>query len=137
MCNSSLHRSRQRKRKRLLLPGKVERVAARNDLDDLAINRDGIITNRLNVSIEDAKGGVILEKVGGLLNTTSVVDGNDVKRGILASMPAPQEVPADPAEPVYGDFYLCLCGTFSVSSTAVSHLHSHIRTREKKSMNSS
>jgi hypothetical protein len=63
MCNSSLHRSRQQKRKRLLLPGKVERVAARNDLDDLAINRDTIITNRLNISCEDAKGGVILEKV--------------------------------------------------------------------------
>lgn len=61
-----------------LLPWQVDRVAVRDNLDDLTINRDGIITNRLDISEENAKGGVILEEVGSLLNTSGVVDGNNI-----------------------------------------------------------
>lgn len=41
-----------------ILPRKVDRVAVRDNPDDLSI-----VTNRLDISIKDSKGGIILEKV--------------------------------------------------------------------------
>lgn len=39
-----------------LLPGEVDWVAVGDDLDDLSINGDAIITDGLDVSVEDAEG---------------------------------------------------------------------------------
>nr|GLL35674.1 hypothetical protein A7M47_18000 [Ipomoea trifida] len=72
-------------------PREVERVAAGYDFDDLAVDGDGVVADGLDVGVEDAEGGVVFEKVRGLLDTSGVVDGNDVKGRILPSMPAPQE----------------------------------------------
>lgn len=107
-----------------LLPGEVDGIAVRDDLDDLAVNRDAISAHGLDISFEDAKGGVVLEEVGGLLDTAGVVDGNDVEGRVLAAMPAPQEVAADPAESVNGHLQLCLYHSLSVSTIA-----SHLQTR--------
>lgn len=83
-----------------LLPGEVDRVAIGGDLDDLAIDRDGIFADRLDVCVKDAEGRVVLEEVGGLLDTAGVVNDQDVERGVLPSMPAPQEIPSNPTEPI-------------------------------------
>lgn len=83
-----------------LLPWKIDRVAVGHDLDDLAVDRDAII-GRLHIGLKNAQGGVVLEEVGGLLDTTSVVNGDDVKRGVFATVPAPQEVSSDSSKPIY------------------------------------
>lgn len=101
-----------------LLPWEVCRVPIGDDLDDLSVDRDGLVAGRLDVSIKDAKGGVILEEVGGLLHTASVVDGDDVKRGVFSTMPAPQEVPPNPSKSVDGHLQLGLCHSSPVTTTA-------------------
>ena len=35
-----------------------------------------------------------------VLDASAVVDDDDIERGVLAAVPAPEEVPADAAEPV-------------------------------------
>lgn len=101
-----------------LLPWKIDRVPIRDNLDDLAIDGDAISANRLDVSFEDAEGGVILEEVGGLLDTSGVVDCDNVERGVLAAVPAPQEVASDSSESINGHLKLCLYYTFPVSPAA-------------------
>nr|GMD37702.1 Uncharacterised protein [Ipomoea batatas] len=86
----------------------VEGVAAGYDFDDLAVDGDGVVADGLDVGVEDAEGGVVLEKVRGLLDTSGVVDGNDVKGRILPSMPAPQEVPSNSSESINGHLQLSL-----------------------------
>lgn len=87
-------------RRKLLLPGKVEGVAAGDDFNYFAIDRNAVIANRFDISFKDTQGGVIFEKVRGLLDTTSVVESDDVKRGILPSMPASQEVPSNSSKTI-------------------------------------
>lgn len=103
-----------------LRPGEIGGVAVRNNLDDLAINRDAISTNRFNIGFKDAKGGVILEEVRGLLDTSGVIDGNDFKWRVLATVPAPQEVPTNSTKPIDCNLQLCLGCNFPVPAAAAS-----------------
>lgn len=108
-----------------LLPWEVERVAVGDHLDDLAVDGDGGVAGGLDVGLEDAEGGVVLKEVGGLLDAAGVVDGHHVEGGVLAPVPAPQEVPPDPPEPVDRHLYLRLRRPLPVSTTAPStNLHS-------------
>lgn len=97
-----------KKWKRLLPPGEIHRVAVWDNLYDIPINRDGIITNRIDIGIEDAKNGVVFEKVRGLLYTTSVIDDYNIKRRVFPAMPAPQEVPSNSPKSIDGHLQLCL-----------------------------
>lgn len=91
-----------------LPPGEVDGVAVGDDLDDFSIDRDAISANRLDVSIKDAKGRVVFEKVRSLLDTTSVIDGNDIKGWVFSTMPTPQEVPSNSSKSIDSHFQLCL-----------------------------
>ena len=55
-------------------------VAVRDNFDFFSINRDDITPHRLDSSIKGSKDGIILEEVRGLFHTTSVIDGNHIKR---------------------------------------------------------
>lgn len=92
----------------LLLPGKVERVTAGDDFNDFAIDRKAVVAGRFDIGFKDTEGGVVFEKVRGLLDTASVVDGNHVKRGILPSVPASQEIPSNSSETIDGHLQLGL-----------------------------
>lgn len=85
-----------------LLSWEVGGVAIGDHLDDLPIDEDGIITSRLHISIKDAEDGVVFEEVGGLLDTSGVVDGDNIKGRILSTVPASEEVPADPSKSIDG-----------------------------------
>lgn len=104
--------------KACLLPGEVGGVAVGDDLDDLAVDGDGGVGGGLNDGVEDAKGGVVLEEVGRLLDTSGVVDGNDVEGGVLAAVPAAEEVTAYASEAVDGHPHLRLCHPLPVSPAA-------------------
>lgn len=104
-----------------LLPREVAGIAVRHDLNDLPINRDAIVANRLYISFKDAEGGIILEEVGSLLDTSGVVDGNDVEGGVLPAVPAPEEIPTDPPEPIDGHLDLGLHHSLLVATSR--HLH--------------
>lgn len=54
----------------VLLPGQCERVSAAHNLDGLAIDGDRGVVHHLDVRVEGAQGGVVLEQVGGLLHAT-------------------------------------------------------------------
>ena len=84
-------------------PGELSGVAVGHDSDLLAVNGDGGVVDDLDVSVEHSEGGVVLQQVGGLLDTTGVVDGDDLEHGVLASVPAAEEVAANTAEAVDGD----------------------------------
>ncbi|RWV99661.1 hypothetical protein GW17_00037427, partial [Ensete ventricosum] len=99
-------------------PGEVEGVAVGDDLDDLAVDGDGGLALGLDVSLEDAEGGVVLEEVGGLLDASGVVDGHHVQGRVLAPVPAPQEVAPDAAEPIDRHLYLRLRRALPVPATA-------------------
>ena len=109
----------------LLPPREVRRVAVGDDFDDLAINRDTVGANRLDVGIKDAERGVVFEEVGSLLDAASVVDGNDVERGVLPPMPTPQEVPPNPTETIDSHFKLGLHHSPLVATTNLFPLKSH------------
>lgn len=84
-----------------LAPRQVGRVAVGDDLDHLAVDGDGVVAHGLDVGVEDAERGVVLEEVRRLLHASGVVDGDDVEgRAVAAPVPAPQEVAPDAAEPV-------------------------------------
>lgn len=103
-----------------LPPGEIDGVAVRNNLDDLAINRDAISTNWFNIGFKDAEGGVVLEEVRGLLDTSGVIDGNDFKWRVLAAVPAPQEVPTNSTKPIDCNLQLCLSSNLPVPAAAAS-----------------
>ena len=91
-----------------LSPGELGGVAVGHNLDDLVIDGDVGVVNNLDVSVEDSEGGVVLEQVGGLLDTAGVVDGDNLEEGVGASVPAAEEVAANAAESVDGDLDLGL-----------------------------
>jgi hypothetical protein len=123
-----------------LSPWELEWVPAGDDLDGLAVDADGGVVDDLDVGLEGAQHRVVLEEVRRLKSIQSrqdswqregvsaawtigfvvgvtyvpdasaVVDDDDVERGVLAAVPAPEEVAADAAEPVDGHLELRLSG---------------------------
>mmetsp|Transcript_24577 Transcript_24577/g.60396 ORF Transcript_24577/g.60396 Transcript_24577/m.60396 type:complete len:490 (-) Transcript_24577:33-1502(-) len=91
-----------------LLPGQLGGVAARHDLDHLAVDGDVRVVHHLHHGVERAEDGVVLHQVGRLLDTAGVVDGDDVQVGGLAPVPAAQEVAPDAPEAVDGHLHLRL-----------------------------
>lgn len=90
-------------------PGKLRRVARRDDLDRLAVDRDGRVVDDAHVGVEGAERGVVLEQVRGLLDASGVVDDGDVEERVgAAALDAAEEVAADAAEAVDGDVDLLL-----------------------------
>jgi len=85
-------------------------------LDDLAINRNGIISYRLHIGVKSPEGGVVLKEVGSLFNASSIVDDNNVKGRFLPAMPAPEEVSSNPSKSI--DCYLKLCLNYSFLPTS-------------------
>mmetsp|Transcript_4809 Transcript_4809/g.30501 ORF Transcript_4809/g.30501 Transcript_4809/m.30501 type:complete len:253 (+) Transcript_4809:4274-5032(+) len=83
-------------------PWELEGISAGHDFNDLPIHRDVGIVHNLHVCIEGSQHGVVLEQMGGLLDTTGIIDGGHVKERVLASMPAPQEVASNTAESIDG-----------------------------------
>ena len=77
-----------------LLPGELEGVAGGDDLDDLAVDGDVGVVDNLDVGIEGAEDGVVLDEVGRLLDTAGVVDGDNLEAGLGAAVPAAEEVAA-------------------------------------------
>jgi len=85
-------------------PRQLQRVSGRDDLDALAIDGDVRVVDNLDVSLEGAQDGIVLDQVRGLLDTAGVVDGNNIEQGVLASaVPASQKVTADATEAVDGN----------------------------------
>lgn len=70
------------------LPWQISRVAVSDDLDYLSVDGNGAVAGGLDVGVEDAECGVVLEEVRGLLDAAGVVDGNHIEWGILATVPA-------------------------------------------------
>ncbi len=77
-------------------------------LDALAIDGDVGVVNDLDIGVEGAQGGVILQQMGSLLHTAGVVDGNNIQQAVGAALPAAQEVTADATKAVDGDLDLLL-----------------------------
>lgn len=102
-------------------PGKIAWVAIRDNLDDLSINRDAISTDRLDICIKDPECWVILEKMRRLLNTASVIDGNNIKRWVFPSVPTPQEVSSNSSKSINGYLKLGFHHSPFVASTNLSH----------------
>ena len=90
------------------LPGEGQGVAAGNDLDLLSVDGDGVVADNLDISVEGAQDRVVLEQVRGLLDTSGVVDGDDLQEGVLPALPAAEEVAANATESVDGDLELLL-----------------------------
>lgn len=59
-------------------PWEVGWVTVRNDFDDLAIDGNSLVARWFDISVKDAESGVVLEEVGSLFDTSSVVDGDDI-----------------------------------------------------------
>ena len=91
-----------------LLPGQLEGVAGGDDLDGLAVDADVSVIDNLDIGSERPQNGVVLEQVRGLLDTSGVVDGNNVQEGILSALPAAEEVATNATEAVDGNLELLL-----------------------------
>mmetsp|Transcript_5178 Transcript_5178/g.15483 ORF Transcript_5178/g.15483 Transcript_5178/m.15483 type:complete len:263 (+) Transcript_5178:548-1336(+) len=89
-----------------LAPRKLERVPVGHDLDLLAVDGDGVISDDPDIGVKGAEDGVVLEQVSGGLDAGGIVDGDDLHVGVLAASPAPDEVAADTAKAVDGDLDL-------------------------------
>jgi len=101
------------------LPGQLGGVAAGHHSDVLAVHGEGLVIHGLHLGVELAQGGVVLQQVSGLLDTSRVVHAHDLQQGILPALPAAQEVAANAAEAVDGDAQLLLCHDL--------HLHGSLR----------
>lgn len=84
-------------------PGELERVTGRDDLDLLAVDGEGVLAGDLDVSGEGTHGGVVLEQVGSLLDTSRIVDSDDLEVGVGTALPAAEELATDAAETVDGN----------------------------------
>jgi hypothetical protein len=90
-------------------PRQLRRVARRDDLDRLAVDRDGRVVDDAHVGVEGAERRVVLEQVRGLLDASGVVDDGHVEERLgAAALDAAEEVAADAAEAVDGDVDLLL-----------------------------
>ena len=75
------------------LPRQVQRVTVRDNLDDVAVDRDGGVIDHLDVRLEGAQDGVILEQVRRRLGATGLVDAHDLERAVRATgLPAADKV---------------------------------------------
>mmetsp|Transcript_3719 Transcript_3719/g.4151 ORF Transcript_3719/g.4151 Transcript_3719/m.4151 type:complete len:392 (+) Transcript_3719:109-1284(+) len=90
-----------------LAPRKLGGIASRHNLDDLAIDREGLVINHLDIGVECSEHRVVLEQVSGLL-AALVVNDNDLEVAVLTSVPAPEEVTSDTAETVNSHASLAL-----------------------------
>ena len=90
------------------LPGQLEGIAGRDDSDGLAVDGDVGVIDNLDVGAERSQDGVVLQQVRGLLDTSGVVDGNDLQERLLSALPAAQEVAANATEAVDGNLELLL-----------------------------
>ena len=88
------------------LPRQGQRVAAGDDLDVLTVDGDGVVADNLDVGVEGAQDRVVLEQVRGLLDTSGVVDGDDLQEGVLSALPAAEELATNAAETVDGNLDL-------------------------------
>ena len=83
------------------LPRQLQRVSLRDDVDDVAIDRDGLVVDNLDVRLERTQDGIVLEQVRGWLGATGLVDADDLERAIRsARLPASDKVTANAAETV-------------------------------------
>lgn len=88
-------------------PRELQGVAGRNDLDDLSIDGESVIADNLNISLEGTHGRVVLQEMSSLLNTTGVVDGNNLDVGVgTTALPAAEELATNAAETVDGNLDL-------------------------------
>lgn len=90
-----------------LSPWELCGVTVGHNPDLLAVHTDVLIINSLDISLECAEDGVVLEQVAGLLDSTRVVDGNDLQVGALPpQVVATQEVASNTSETVDADLDL-------------------------------
>ena len=81
-------------------PRELERVTGGDNFDHLAVDGDVGVVDNLDVGFKGAEDRVVLDQVGGLLDSARVVDGDNVEHRVGASVPAAQEVAANAAETV-------------------------------------
>jgi len=84
-------------------PRELERVTGGNNFDHLAVDGDVGVVDNLDIGFKGAEDRVVLDQVGGLLDSARVVDGDNVEHRVGASVPAAQEVAANAAETVDGN----------------------------------
>ena len=83
------------------LPRQLQRVSLRDNLDDVAIDRDGLVVDNLNFRLERTQDRIVLEQVRSRLGAAGLVDADDLERTIRsAGLPASDKVTADAAETV-------------------------------------
>ena len=87
-------------------PGELEGVAGRHNLDGLAVDGEAVISDNLNLGLEGTHGRVVLQEMGSLLNTSGVVDGNNLDVGVGTALPAAEELATNAAETVDGNLDL-------------------------------
>ena len=83
------------------LPRQLQRVSFRDNVDDVTIDRHGLVIDNLDVSLERTQDGIVLEQVRSRLGAAGLVDADDLERAVRsASLPASDKVTADAAETV-------------------------------------
>jgi len=95
-----------------VLPRQLERVAVADDGDVLAVDGDGGVVDDLHVRVERSEDGVVLEQVRRLLDTSAVVDRDELESRGLAALEAAHEVASDTSEAVDrdADLHRGVCG---------------------------
>ena len=90
-----------------LLPGEDRGVTSGNNSDVTAVDGEGVLVDNLDVSVEGTHGGVVLEEVSSLLDTSgSSVDADDLEVGVSTALNATEEHTSDTAETVDGNLAL-------------------------------
>ncbi len=115
--------------RKCLPPWQIQRVSVRNDFDALAINRNAVVPINLHISTKGAQHGIVLQEVGCLLETTSVIDDNNFQRRVFPPMPAADKIPSNTSKAIDGHLDLCLHNCLLLPwicclSTAESNSHS-------------
>jgi hypothetical protein len=81
-----------------IAPGQRGRISLRENLKSLAVDFD-LTRGGLDLRVEHAVCGVVLEHMGENIRVGEIVDRNDLEARILLQV-CPVEVPSDPAEAV-------------------------------------
>ena len=89
-----------------VLPGQLAGVLVGQDLDRPAVDDDRVV-GRLNLALEAAEDGVVLEQVGQGLGVGDVVDRHELELGVARG--GPEHVAADASETVDADLVLMRC----------------------------
>ena len=86
------------------LPRQLQRVSLRDNLDDVAIDRDGLVVDNLNFRLERTQDRIVLEQVRSRLGAAGLVDADDLERAIRsAGLPASDKVTADTTKAIDGN----------------------------------